>query len=52
MAYLRPLADEEIDDAEILERFRHYATTRGFIPNSIRTMARRPAIAKAFMALN
>lgn len=52
MAYLRPLEDEEIDDAEILGRFRHYAETRGFTPNSIRTMARRPAIVKAFMRLN
>lgn len=52
MAYLRPLSDAEIDDAEIVERFRHYAKTRGFTPNSIRTMARRPAIVKAFMALN
>jgi uncharacterized peroxidase-related enzyme len=52
MAYLRPLRDEEIEDAEILDRFRHYANTRGFTPNSIRTMARRPAIVKAFMALN
>lgn len=52
MAYLRPLRDEEIEDTEILDRFRHYANTRGFTPNSIRTMARRPAIVKAFMALN
>ena len=52
MAYLRPLSDAEIGDAEILERFRHYKSTRGFTPNSIRTMARRPAIVKAFTALN
>lgn len=52
MAYLRPLRDEEIEDTEILDRFRHYANTRGFTPNSIRTMARRPDIVKAFMALN
>ncbi|HZD53120.1 MAG TPA: carboxymuconolactone decarboxylase family protein [Woeseiaceae bacterium] len=52
MPYLPPLEDEEIADPEILERFRHYANTRGFTPNSIRTMARRPEIVKAFMALN
>jgi len=52
MAHLRPLRDEEIDDEFILGRFAHYAATRGFTPNSIRTMARRPAIVKAFMALN
>ena len=34
------------------ERFQHYQDTRGFVPNSILTMARRPAIAQAFMDLN
>jgi uncharacterized peroxidase-related enzyme len=34
------------------ERFEHYRNTRGFVPNSILTMARRPAIAEAFMDLN
>lgn len=52
MAHLEPLRDEEIGDAFIVERFAHYARTRGFTPNSIRTMARRPSIVKAFMALN
>ena len=33
-------------------RFQHYQDTRGFVPNSILTMARRPAIAQAFMDLN
>ena len=52
MAHLRPLENDEIDDQTILDRFEHYANTRGFVPNSIRTMARRPEIVKAFMALN
>ena len=52
MAHLRPLEMNEIEDREILDRFQHYADTRGFTPNSIRTMARRPNIVKAFMALN
>lgn len=52
MAHLRPLEQNEIDDTFILERFEHYRKTRGFTPNSIRTMARRPGIVKAFMALN
>ncbi len=52
MSHLRPLENEEINDAEILERFKHYENTRGFTPNSIRTMARRPNIVKHFMALN
>ncbi len=52
MAHLRPLELEEIQDAEIKERFTHYKNTRGFTPHSIMTMARRPNIVKAFMALN
>ena len=34
------------------ERFQHYQDTRGFVPNSILTMQRRPSIAQAFMDLN
>jgi uncharacterized peroxidase-related enzyme len=34
------------------ERFEHYQSTRGFVPNSILTMQHRPAIAQAFMDLN
>jgi len=52
MAHLRPLENREINDGFIKDRFAHYEATRGFIPNSIRTMARRPNIVKAFMALN
>jgi uncharacterized peroxidase-related enzyme len=52
MPHLRPLENEEIGDQQILDRFEHYNNTRGFIPNSIRTMARRPNIVKSFMALN
>jgi uncharacterized peroxidase-related enzyme len=36
----------------LLDMMAHYARTRGFVPNSIRTMARRPEIAKRFGALN
>ncbi len=52
MAHLPPLDNNQIDDEEIKDRFQHYENTRGFTPNSIRTMARRPNIVKAFMALN
>ncbi len=52
MAHLRPLENDEIEDAGILERFEHYKNTRGFTPNSIRTMVRRPGIVRAFMQLN
>ncbi len=50
MAHVTPLP---LDATEhFREQFEHYRTTRGFVPNSIRTMARRPAIAAAFMQLN
>lgn len=51
MAYIRPLDKEEMDQ-ELQALYDHYENTRGFMPNSIRTMARRPEIAKAFGALN
>ena len=51
MSFLKPLSDEGIP-ADILERFAHYKNTRGFTPNSIKTMVRRPNIVRAFMQLN
>lgn len=50
MAHLQPLAKNLHADLE--PKFDHYQKTRGFIPNSILTMQRRPEISKAFMALN
>ena len=50
MAYVQPLSRDAVP--EFRERFDHYASTRGFVPNSILTMSRRPAIARAFMELN
>jgi uncharacterized peroxidase-related enzyme len=50
MPHVDPLPFESTP--EFSERFAHYRATRGFVPNSIRTMARRPAIATAFMDLN
>lgn len=52
MAHMLPLENDKIEDEFIKERFAHYEQTRGFTPNSIRTMARRPNVVKAFMALN
>lgn len=52
MAHLQPLENEQIPDQDILKSFAHYQSTRGFVPNSIRTMARRPNLVRAFMALN
>ena len=50
MAHLSPLPWEATP--QFRARFEHYQSTRGFVPNSILTMARRPAIAQAFMDLN
>jgi uncharacterized peroxidase-related enzyme len=52
MPHLQPLALESIGQSDLLDRFEHYRKTRGFTPRSIMTMARRPDIARAFMALN
>ena len=50
MPHLHPLPHDTHD--HLVDRFEHYRDTRGFIPNSILTMQRRPKIAEAFMALN
>lgn len=50
MPHLDPLPWEA--SPQFRERFQHYQDTRGFVPNSILTMQRRPAIAQAFMDLN
>lgn len=52
MPHMQALALEAITEPDLLERFEHYRNTRGFTPRSIMTMARRPNIARAFMALN
>lgn len=50
MSHLDPLPWEA--NPQFRDRFEHYQNTRGFVPNSILTMQRRPAIAAAFMELN
>jgi len=50
MPHLDPLPWDA--SPQFRERFEHYQSTRGFVPNSILTMQRRPAIAQAFMDLN
>ena len=52
MPHLDPVALADVAQADIRERFEHYQRTRGFTPNSIMTMVRRPDIVRAFMALN
>jgi uncharacterized peroxidase-related enzyme len=51
MPHMQPLAFDDVPE-DIQERFLHYKSTRGFTPNSIQTMVRRPAIVRAFMQLN
>jgi uncharacterized peroxidase-related enzyme len=50
MAHIDPLPHDTHHD--LVDNFNHYQATRGFIPNSILTMQRRPNVARAFMALN
>jgi len=50
VAHVQPLDSDATPD--LMDKFQHYKNTRGFIPNSILTMQRRPEIAKAFMKLN
>ena len=52
MPHLAPVPLAEVQEDDIRERFEHYKKTRGFTPNSIMTMVRRPNIVRAFMALN
>ncbi len=52
MAHIPPLDRDQVTDPELNEIFRAYESTRGFLPNSVLTMSRRPPIAKAFAALN
>ncbi|MEO5771748.1 MAG: carboxymuconolactone decarboxylase family protein [Burkholderiaceae bacterium] len=50
MPHINPLPWQA--SPQFRERFQHYQDTRGFVPNSILTMQRRPSIAQAFMDLN
>ena len=52
MPHLDAVPLSEVSEEDIRERFEHYRKTRGFTPNSIMTMVRRPNIVRAFMALN
>jgi len=50
MPLVEPLPADH--DADVAELARFFNETLGFPPNSVLTMQRRPAIAKAFIALN
>ncbi len=52
MAHLEPLEYDDIADDDVRSTIKSYEQLRGFVPNSIRTMARRPSLVKAFMQLN
>ena len=51
MAVVPPLDDEDFD-ADLLEFVQFFKGPLGVIPNSVRTMARRPEVARAFTNLN
>lgn len=51
MALVRPLEENEIDP-DLLEAIQFFKGPLGVIPNSVRTMARRPHLARAFTELN
>ncbi len=51
MALVAPLEEEQFDP-ELLEFVQFFKGPLGVIPNSVRTMARRPRIARAFTELN
>ncbi len=51
MTLVTPLQDEDIDK-DLLDEVQFFKGPLGVIPNSVRTMARRPAIASTFTALN
>jgi uncharacterized peroxidase-related enzyme len=50
MPHVKPLDRESLP--QFAELFERYDRIRGFLPNSILTMSRRPRIAEAFMQLN
>ena len=51
MALVKPLEENEIE-SELCEFIQFFKGPLGVIPNSVRTMSRRPKIARAFTELN
>ncbi len=52
MARMDPLPIEACEDPELRAIMDHFVTTLGFVPNSLLTMQRVPAIAKATIQFN
>ncbi len=52
MSRMEPLPIEDCPDPELRSTLEHFVKTLGFVPNSLLTMQRVPAIAKAVVQLN
>ncbi len=52
MSRMKPLTIEECKDEELKKAFLHFVDTLGFVPNSLLTMQRVPAIAKSVIQMN
>ena len=49
---MKPISIDDCQDEELKKYFLHFVNTLGFVPNSLLTMQRVPAIAKAVIQLN
>ena len=49
---MEPLPIEACEDPELRAMFEHFVNTLGFVPNSLLTMQRVPAFAKAVVEMN
>jgi uncharacterized peroxidase-related enzyme len=52
MARMTPIPPEDCTDPDLAEALGHFTRTLGFVPNSLLTMQRVPAIAMAVIQLN
>lgn len=52
MSRMQPMSIEQCPDPALKARFEHFEKTLGFVPNSLLTMQRVPAIAMAVIQLN
>lgn len=52
MTRMQPLTIDDCQDEELKQAFQHFMNTLGFVPNSLLTMQRVPAIAKSVIQMN
>ena len=52
MSRMKPLSVEDCEDSELRASFDHFVKTLGFVPNSLLTMQRVPAVAKSVIDMN